>query len=280
MESETVLRHPRHAFTLIEMLVVIAIIGILAGFLLPALLGAKERGYSVYCQNNLKQLAMAMRKYTVLYDGTFPEIFEGPYYGTREYPTEFMARMMGLIQHPISEGFPAPKVILCPSCKITVDDGEDYLLRHYAWSAHLDSKRHTIYWQDYFTRVAKDSFKSGVRAWPHLSPGRANSWWATFQPFKVEWVTHPSRVALFMDSNDADYNHSEGSKTYFEWHFNATTSYYRMVPNRHNGGGNIVFVDGHVEWHREKWLRDIKNHMEWLLGSNLADSRVWGASNF
>jgi len=62
MQSEMVPRRPRHAFTLIEMLVVIAIIGILAGFLLPARRGAKERGYSVYWQNNHKQHAHGQRK--------------------------------------------------------------------------------------------------------------------------------------------------------------------------------------------------------------------------
>ena len=270
----------RRAFTLIEMLVVIAIIGILASFLLPALFGAKERGYVIYCQNNLKNLAMAQRKYCMLYDGYFPDIFEGPYYGTREYPMEYMARMMGLIREPISSGTQAPKVILCPSCKATPNDGEDYLLRSYAWNAHLDSKVHTVYWQDYYTRVAKDSFRTGVRAWPHLDPARPHSWWATFQPCRIEWVSHPSRVAAFMDSNDADYNHAPAQKTYYDWHFNATTSYYRMVPNRHRGGGNIVFIDGHTEFKTETYLRDIKNHMDWLLGSDLNDSRVWGPSNF
>ena len=56
------------AFTLIEMLVVIAIIGILAGLLLPALTAARERGREAACKSNLRQLFMAMDMYCNHFD--------------------------------------------------------------------------------------------------------------------------------------------------------------------------------------------------------------------
>lgn len=61
-------------FTLTELLVVMAIIGVLASLTLPALSAAKQRAIRVHCLNNLRQIAVTVRLYADDNAGRLPTI--------------------------------------------------------------------------------------------------------------------------------------------------------------------------------------------------------------
>ena len=101
----------RLAFTLIEMLVVIAIIGILIGIAVPSLTKARQTAVKTTCKTNLHQIGIAMRMFQDGSGGRFPT--------ARYMPPPFLSSVSDppltevLGPHLASD----PKVFRCPGDK-------------------------------------------------------------------------------------------------------------------------------------------------------------------
>jgi prepilin-type N-terminal cleavage/methylation domain-containing protein len=100
-------------FTLVEVLVVIAMIGILAALLLPALSRSKEEGRRTFCLNNLKEVNTAIRLYADDWADSLPVLpIPNPYpNGVGAYYKQLVKGYLGL-SGPAS---PSEKVFICPS---------------------------------------------------------------------------------------------------------------------------------------------------------------------
>lgn len=142
----------RHAFTLIEVLVVIAVIGLLIALLLPAVQASREAARRAQCASNLRQLGIALSNYDAALGclppggaglGYSPHVMVLPFLELRPLFDAFNFQLVAGDYAPYSPNYTASRAViatfLCPSD--FVERGGAGGGTNYAGSRGVESRR-------------------------------------------------------------------------------------------------------------------------------------------
>jgi len=224
----------KSAFTLIELLTVIALIGILAALLLAAVAEAKARAMRIQCANNVRQLGIGLQAF--LTDNSCYPLFIDPGHGG----------WMALLQHaelslpgnptnhiPFSR-WSGQGVWKCPSANRPKD-----------WPEHLG---YLSYGYNTYGMSAQTDTNSlglgGHFVWDYPK----NTRW-TAPSVRESEVVAPSEMMAIADGLIGN-NGVVQDGTYVLWRRYGVTNYLDSTARafeRHQGRANVVFCDGHVE---------------------------------
>lgn len=226
------------AFTVVELMVVVAIIGILATLLLPPLGRAKSRGQSIYCLNNLRQLGLSLHMYAGDNDDALPYNMGSE--GTRR--TVAAGTFLNWVNNVMT-------------WELDSDNTNTALLAKGGLGPYLTGGTSIF-------RCPADHVLSGVQiaaGWSgrvrsvsmNAMLGNAGEFLAgnvnTNNPgyrqfFRMSDVPQPSQIFAFVEEHPDSINDGYFINRYYshEW-MDLPASY-------HNGGANFAFADGHSEF--------------------------------
>ncbi len=243
---------PRRAFTLIEILVVIAIIGILSAILFPVLSRARENARAKVCISNLKQLGLSFQQYAQDSGGKYP--LAAPYqkwaFGAHWVTGGTVDPATGA--QTVKNFTNAEMGLATPATFETVEGHQAFpqnpasALSSYTKSAEI-----------YLCPSAPDKNKRKL----------SYSMNCAVAGLSVSRIRSTGDIILLVD---------EG-KTINDGYFWATASADStdQLFDGHNGGGNLLYVDGHVKFMQSKSVpADFKTR---LTGAPRFHDRAFGS---
>ena len=226
----TDLRQTRvHAFTLVEMLVVLAIVSTLAAMLFPTVQRSIGAARSVQCSNNLRQVGVSFGFYVTDYRGALPLAHQGVF----ETPTVWgrPCWIQGMMPEYFTpeeraQSLAIPRVDIgilnCPSHPAKFPVGWIYAIN-----------QHTSYGMNTLG----------------IGGGYAGASWCRAAAYrKITQVRYPDRQLAFADSQypTTAMQFPDGNST--QGYFTVScTAFEGGLGFRHEGSTNLAFVDGHCD---------------------------------
>lgn len=206
------------AFTLMELLVVMAVIAILAALLLPALNRTRAKAKQTSCLNNLKQINLATR----MYADDHQEAIVLPL-GVVGKRTNFQLYKEYVKSYAGYTGQPSPseKLFACPADKF-----------YYTMGRGAGRYHNLGFCEESFTDYTSYAFNGGNRDSTNF-PGMAGKHLAS--------VKSPSRTLLILEA---------AAMTPFSWHTPQKAVGNYRFPDSMN---MVSYVDGHVSYTKIYW---------------------------
>ncbi len=250
-----------NSFTLIELLIVVAIIAILAGMLLPALNSARERARTIQCASNLKSFGTALNGYQNDNDSyncySRQQKVAGAEFTNKQGFHISLAKYLGInltgMTHIGSDGTfanakPTIKAAICPAANLEMS--------YFGNNVNLT---YTINGTD-----ATD-IPDGPRISGYCS---GNSY--LISPVKADRLRGKvSQIMIFADSGEGDYSSANRGET--PWFrvsnlkSNDLIGLDDKIKQRHNKGCNMTMLDGHVAYRKLSGELPLSN-----------DDKTWG----
>lgn len=216
----------RSAFTLIELLIVIAIIAILAAILFPVFSRARENARRSSCMSNVKQISLGVMQYVQDYDERFPGYYtnlDGGPHGYNCVTTAVTATTDKGWSEMIEPYLKSKQILQCPSEPTSpIANGNCSNYSDYFFNALLASNEPTP-----TDRI-------------------------------IEQPTAGGRSLAALDAPSLTVMNGDGG-AYASENQMANWPYNNLDPGqyrRHMGGNNFSFADGHVKWYRPEKIKE------------------------
>ncbi|HSW45498.1 MAG TPA: prepilin-type N-terminal cleavage/methylation domain-containing protein [Phycisphaerae bacterium] len=259
----------RRAFTLIEVLVVVAIIALLLAVLLPSLKRARDQARTAVCASNIRTTAQAMYFYTQANSDYFPN--SGSW---AEAAHPFILRLSrGKAGTSIIYGdqqIQDVDIFQCPADVIKAETGEGCTRYNGVWESYIyrvsylfnpylpfHSELASIQGQTVYVITSATQFEKTT-----YYDSCQNKYKSRYRLKKLPHIKRASDIVMYTDAGDDD-NCGHDPMGALKWDFDDENDlYYTTDPAvlevHHVTGNNFAYVDQHVEY--KKVLRRTGPH--------------------